>query len=129
MSGTRSAEEFDEARMTVRLLVLLLKRSFIELLQAERADEVFRVELFVHGGDTAACDWLVTAGAEGAAACVVVGLTVRHAFVVEKTGGAKWHTAFLQGKNVSYFSDVNLCLLHKWMVAGGLDVIFYCYFI
>ncbi|KAG7241384.1 hypothetical protein INR49_025584, partial [Caranx melampygus] len=44
--------------------------TFVELFQAEGADKVLRVELLGHGCDTAACDRLLTAGAEGATALV-----------------------------------------------------------
>ena len=46
-------EEFDEAGVAVGFIVLLLERSFVELLQAERADEVLRVKLLVHRRDAA----------------------------------------------------------------------------
>ena len=39
--------------MTVGFIVLFLERSFVELLQAERADEVLRVKLLVHRRDAA----------------------------------------------------------------------------
>lgn len=62
--GRGLTEEFDEAAVTVRLVVLLFERAFVELLQAEGADEVFRVELLGHGGDAAARDGLLAARAQ-----------------------------------------------------------------
>ncbi len=58
------AEEFDEAGVAVRLVVLLLEGALVQLLQAECADEVLRVELLLHGGDAAACDGLAAASAQ-----------------------------------------------------------------
>lgn len=60
----RLAEELEEAVLTVRLVVLLLEGALVELLEAEGTDEVLRVELLSHGGDAAACDGLLAAGAE-----------------------------------------------------------------
>ena len=97
--GTRTelAEQLDEARMTVRLLILLLERAFIELLQTEGADEVLRVELFVHGGDAAARDRLLAAGAQRAAFSVVVRLAVREAVVVVEACRTERHVTLLRG--------------------------------
>lgn len=78
------AKELDEAALAVGLVVLLFERALVELLQAEGADKVLRVELLGHGRDAAARDGLLAAGAEGAALLVVVGLAVRLALVVEK---------------------------------------------
>lgn len=77
-------EEFDEAAVAVRLVVLLFERALVELLEAEGAHEVLRVELLAHGRDAAARDGLLAAGAQRAAALVVVGLAVRLALVVEE---------------------------------------------
>jgi len=45
-------EQLNEASVAVRFVVLLFKRALIELFKAERADEMFRMEFPVHGGDT-----------------------------------------------------------------------------
>ena len=82
--------------MAVWLVILLLKGSLVELTQTEGTDKVLRVELLVHGRDTAAGDWFVTARTEGATAGVVVRLAVRHTFVVEETARAKHCAALLQ---------------------------------
>ena len=47
--------KFDEAVVTVWLVVAFFKRSLVELLQTERTDEVLGVELLVHGRDAATC--------------------------------------------------------------------------
>lgn len=70
--------------MAVRFVVLLLEGALVELLQAEGADKVLRVELLGHGGDAAARDGLLAAGTERAAALVVVHLAVRLAVVLEE---------------------------------------------
>lgn len=62
--GGSLAEELEEAVLTVRLVVLLLKGALVELLEAEGTDKVLRVELLGHGGDAAARDGLLAAGAE-----------------------------------------------------------------
>lgn len=71
--------------MAVRFVVLFFEGSFVELFQAESTHKVLRVELLGHGRDAASCDRLLTAGAEGAAALVVVHFTVRLAVVLKET--------------------------------------------
>lgn len=77
-------EELDEAALAVGLVVLLLEGALVELLEAEGADKVLRVELLAHGGDAAARDGLLAAGAQRAAPLVVVRLAVRLAVMVEE---------------------------------------------
>lgn len=88
-------EEFDEAALAVRLVVLLLEGAFVELLEAERAHKVLRVELLAHGCDAAASDGLLAAGAQRAAPLVVVRLAVRLAVVVEEAAVYEWREALL----------------------------------
>ena len=80
----RLAEELEEAVLAVRLVVLLLERALVELLEAEGADEVLRVELLGHGGDAAARDGLLAARAQGAPPLVVVRLAVGLPLVLEE---------------------------------------------
>lgn len=82
--ASSSAEELVEAPVAVGLVVLLLEGALVELLEAERADEVLRVELPEHGGDAATCNGLVASCAQRASLGVVMGLAVRHALVVEE---------------------------------------------
>lgn len=89
-------EQLDEAALTVGFVVLLFESAFVELFQAEGTDEVLRVELLGHGGDAAARDGLLTAGAEGAAPLVVVHLAVRLAVVLEEAAVHKRCEALLQ---------------------------------
>ena len=70
--------------MAVRLVALLLEGALVHLLQAEGANEVFRVELPEHGRDASAGNGLVASGAEGASEGVEVGLAVRPALVLEE---------------------------------------------
>ena len=50
----RNAEKLGEALVAVRLLVLLFEGAFVELLQAERANEMLGMEFLAHSGDTTA---------------------------------------------------------------------------
>lgn len=84
--------------MAVRFVVLFFKGAFVELLQAEGADKVLRVELLGHGGDAAARDGLLAAGAEGAAPLVVVHFTVRLAVVLKEASVHKRGEALLRTK-------------------------------
>lgn len=94
--GPCLTEQLDEAAVAVRLVVLLLEGSFVELLQAEGAHKVLRVELLGHGGDAAARDRLLAAGAKRAAALVVVHLAVRLAVVLKEAPIHKGGEALLQ---------------------------------
>lgn len=80
----RSAEELEEARVAVRLVVLLLEAAFAQGFEAELTHEVLRVELGAHGGDAAAYDGLLARLAHAAAGLVVVRLTQRLALVLEE---------------------------------------------
>lgn len=55
------SKKFYKARMTIRLVVLLLESSFVELLQTESTLKVFRVKLAVHGRDASTGDGLLAA--------------------------------------------------------------------
>lgn len=82
--------------MAVRLVVLLLERALVQLLQAERAHEVLRVELAEHGRDAPSRYRLVAAGTQRATLRVVVGLAVRLALVVKERAAIKRLPAVLQ---------------------------------
>lgn len=92
---SRLAEQLDEAAVAVGLVVLFFEGAFVELLQAEGADKVLRVELLGHGRDAASCYGLLAAGAEGAAALVVVDFTVGLAIVFKEASIHKWGEALL----------------------------------
>ena len=79
--------------MTIRFLALLLERALVQLLEAEGADEVLRVELPEHGGDATAGDGLVAAGAQRASERVEVCLAVGPALVLEEVAVGEWTTA------------------------------------
>lgn len=103
------AEELVEAAVTIRLIVLLLKRAcrvkrekkqrkldihdashphhfltFVQLLQAKRANEMFRVKFAEHRGNAATCDGLGATSAQRATFGVVMRLAIRHSLVVEE---------------------------------------------
>lgn len=88
-------EQLDKAAMAVGFVVLFFKGAFVELFQAEGTDKMLRVKFLGHGRDTATCDWLLTAGAEGATALMVVYLTVGLAVVLEETAIHKRSEALL----------------------------------
>lgn len=89
----RLTEELEEAVLTVRLVVLLLEGALVELLEAKGTDEVLRMELLGHGGDAAARDGLLAAGAQRAAPLMVVHLTVGLPIVLEEAAVDEWREA------------------------------------
>lgn len=89
-------EELEEAVLAVRLVVLLFEGSFVELLEAEGTDKVFWVEFLAHGSDAASRDGLLAAGAERAAALVVMHLAVGLPVVLEEAAVDKRGETFLQ---------------------------------
>lgn len=80
----RLSKQFFKASVAVRFVILFFEGALVELLEAESADKVLRVELAEHGGDAAAGDRLVTACAQRAPLGVVVRLAVRQTFMVEE---------------------------------------------
>lgn len=94
--ATLSPEKLDKARVAVGLVVLLFEGAFVELLEAEGADKVLRVELARHGGDAAARDGLLAARAERATLFVVVDLAEGAAAVLEETSIHKGCITFLE---------------------------------
>lgn len=59
---------------------------------------MLRVKLLAHGGDAAASDGFLAAGAQGATSLVVMGLAVRLAVVVEEAAVYERCEALLQNK-------------------------------
>lgn len=76
VTGAGLTEELQEAALTVGFVILLLEGALVELLEAEGAHEMLGVELLGHGGDAAAGDGLLAAGAQRATPLVVVHLTI-----------------------------------------------------
>ena len=79
--------------MAIGFLALFLERPLVQLLEAEGADEMLRVELPEHGGNAAAGDGLVAAGAQGASERVEVRLAVGPALVLEEVAVGEWAAA------------------------------------
>lgn len=50
------SEQFLEALMTVRLVVLLLENAFVQLFQAKSAHKMFGMKLLKHGGNASSCE-------------------------------------------------------------------------
>jgi len=101
--------------VAVRFVVLFFEGAFVELFQAEGADKVLRVKLLGHGCDTASCNGLLTAGAEGATVLVVVHFTVRLAVMLKETSIHKRGEALLltetrEGRGGCGYSRAIICL-------------------
>lgn len=64
VTGVGLTEELQEAALTVGLVILLLEGALVELFEAKGAHEMLGVELLGHGGDAAAGDGLLAAGAQ-----------------------------------------------------------------
>lgn len=77
-------EEFYEAGVAVRLVLLLLEAAFAQRLQAEVTHQVVGVEFGPHGGDAAAEDGLLARLTHAATGLVIVGLTQRLSLVFEE---------------------------------------------
>lgn len=110
-------EELDEAALAVGLVILLLEGALVELLEAEGADKVLRVELLAHGGDAAARDGLLAARAQRAAPLVVVRLAVRLPIVVEEAAVDERREALLGNQGEERGGGYNDDL----KVGGGLS--------
>lgn len=95
--GAGLAEELEEAALAVGLVVLLLEGALVELPEAKGAHEVLGVELLGHGGDAAAGDGLLAAGAQRAAPLVVVHLAVGLPVVLKEAAVDKGREALLPG--------------------------------
>lgn len=89
-------EEFEEAVLTVGLVVLFLEGSFVELLEAEGTDKVFRVKFLAHCSDAASGDGLLAARAQRATAFVVMHLTVGLPIMLKEAAIDEWRETFLQ---------------------------------
>ena len=94
-------KKFDKAWMTVWLVILFLKSTFVELLEAKCTHKVLRMKFTVHGSDASACDWLLTTEAQRASAGMIVHLAIRSAFMLKETSTRKSLMAFLRGKEKS----------------------------
>merc|ERR1719480_475860 len=88
-----STEKSVKTHMAVRFVALLLKRSFVELLQAETAHKALRVKLPEHGGDAATLNGSVTIGADpGAEQRAGTGLAVRLAISLPEVPRTQLHS-------------------------------------
>ena len=55
MSNLLSSEKALEASVAIGLVALLFERAFLQLLEAIRADEMFRMKFLEHGSNAATC--------------------------------------------------------------------------
>lgn len=104
-------EQFDKTPMTIRLVVLLFKRTLVKLFQAESANEMFRMEFAMHGSNTTTCDWFLTTVTQGSSPSVVMHLTVWHTFMLKETSILKWLMTLLEneygGNSLTYFFQLD----------------------
>lgn len=89
-------EELEKAVLAVRLVVLFFEGSFVELLEAEGTDKVFRVKFLAHSSDAASRDRLLAPRAERAAALVVMHLAVGLPVMLKEAAVDEWRETFLQ---------------------------------
>lgn len=78
------AEELDEALVTVGLVVVILERSLVELLQAERANEMLLMKFLAHRANASTGDGFLASSAEGASLGVIVCLAVGQTIQLEE---------------------------------------------
>lgn len=87
-------EELEKAVLAVGLVVLFFEGSFVELLEAEGTDKVFRVKFLAHSSDAASCDRLLATGAERAATLVVMHLAVGLPVMLKEAAIDEWCETF-----------------------------------
>lgn len=76
--------------MAIWLVVLLLECSLVQLFQAEGADEVFGMKFTEHGCNATTSNGLVTASTKRTSLGMIMGLTIRHAFMIKEASTIKW---------------------------------------
>lgn len=81
--------------MTVWFIVLLLECTLVQLLQAEGAHEMLRMEFLKHGRDAASGDGLRAAGAQRSPLCVIMRLAVGQTLMVEERSPVERFSAIL----------------------------------
>ena len=84
--------------MAVRLVVLFLEGTFVELLEAKCTHKVLGVKFTMHSSDTTACDRLLTAIAQCTSPGMIVHLTVRSAIMLKEAPSWKSLMTFLKRK-------------------------------
>lgn len=77
---TKLAKEFDVARLTVRVVAMLLECTFVEQLQTEGTSKVVRMELLSHGRNALASDGFLALSTQSTSLGMVMDLAVRLAF-------------------------------------------------
>lgn len=86
--------------MTIGLVVLFFEGSLVKLLQTERTDKVFRMELPKHGCDTSPHDWFMACSTQRTPFEMVVGLTIRLPFEIEERSSNEGTSAFIADEAV-----------------------------
>jgi hypothetical protein len=120
-SEARLAEEFVKARMTVGLVVLFLECAFVQLLEAEGADEVLRMKLPEHGRDAPTSDGLVATSTERASLQMVMRLAVRQAVQVEEAPGHERTSTFRTDEAIRMPLSVKCgdVIVSDWFIAAS----------
>ena len=94
--GDSSTEQLIEASVTIWLVVLLLERALVECLQTEGAHEARRMEFPEHCRYASTSDWLRASGTQRSTFSMVMRLTVRQSFVIEKRATLERLTTILK---------------------------------
>lgn len=136
-------EQFFEASMTIRLVVLLLKSSFIELFQAERAHEMLGMEFTKHGGD--ASTWkspknhsynfffflhtgygFMASGTKWTSFRVVMSFAVRQSVMIEKWSPLERLPTVLHRNKKKYYFGVSSMRVGVWIYSQQLVTLSAC---
>lgn len=86
--------------MAIRLVVLFLECSLVQLLEAKGANEMFWMEFTVHGCDTSTCNWFLATVAERSTSGMIMHLAIWHSFMFKETSTLEGLMAFLQIKQL-----------------------------
>lgn len=96
--STFLSKQFIKTSMTIWLIILFLKRSFVQCLETKGAYKMFRMEFPKHGCYTSSSYWFWTASTEWTTFCMIMGFTVWQSFVVEEWTTLEGLTTILKMK-------------------------------
>lgn len=86
--------------MTVGLISLLLKCSFVQLLETKAAHKMLWMKLSKHCSNTATLNWFMTASTETAPESMIMILTVRKTFMFIKRPFMEWLSTLFAHKTI-----------------------------
>jgi len=84
--------------MAVGFVILFLEGTFVKLLEAKCTHKVLGVKFTMHGSDTAASDWFLTAVAQCSSSSMIVHFAVWSAIMLKEASSWKRLMTFLQRK-------------------------------